>query len=196
MTLFEQFSTMIAMVIMGIWFGVSLSTYSRFVRPKKKWNWIMIATDILFWIVQGLLVFYVLLYVNQGEIRVYIFFALLLGYAAYKALLQTLYEWFLELLIKIISYVFNICKQILNYILIQPTLGLLKVFYKLGKMVSRLLLTIILFLVTVIVVPLKWLVSGLVPKSWREIIGQWFKLLTNYFVIMKDFLLKWLKRLR
>ena len=36
MTLTVQFYTMVAMVAMGVWLGIAMDTYSRFLHPSKK----------------------------------------------------------------------------------------------------------------------------------------------------------------
>src|SRR5574342_818018 len=101
MTLSTQFLTMLSMVGAGVLFGTSLDTYQRFLnRPKRK-RWFVFINDILFWLTQGLSIFYTLFLVNQGEIRFYIFLALLCGFAAYQSLFKRLYLSLLELLIRI-----------------------------------------------------------------------------------------------
>ncbi|MGV3488452.1 MAG: spore cortex biosynthesis protein YabQ [Tuberibacillus sp.] len=186
MTLPEQFATMIAMTAIGVWIGAGLTTYHRFLHTRKKWQWLMILTDILFWMVQGLLVFLVLLHVNEGEIRFYIFLALALGFSAYKALFEAFYKKGLEAFILVIRTAFRIITRTFSLFLIQPTIVLLKVFYRLGKMISRILLTVLLFLFTAVIFPLKWLYKLVIPKRWREsafafwgksktFVGKWFK---------------------
>ena len=74
MTLSVQFYTIVSMILMGVWLGVAVDTYGRFMHPNR-WSILLFLSDILFWIVQSLLVFFVLLQVNEGEIRFYIFIA-------------------------------------------------------------------------------------------------------------------------
>nr|MDH3175632.1 spore cortex biosynthesis protein YabQ [Bacillus pumilus] len=91
MTLTVQFYTMLSMVAMGIWSGASLDTYKLFVNREKTAKWLLIIHDLLFWPVQGLLFFYVLLLTNEGEFRLYIFLAVALGFSMYQALMKQLY---------------------------------------------------------------------------------------------------------
>lgn len=65
MTLTTQFYTMLAMSGMGLWLGASLDTYRLFVIRARTARWLLFIHDILFWILQGLLFFYVLLHVNE-----------------------------------------------------------------------------------------------------------------------------------
>ncbi|WP_230135846.1 spore cortex biosynthesis protein YabQ, partial [Peribacillus frigoritolerans] len=99
MTLTIQFYTLLAMIGMGSGFGAALDTYSRFLNRSERKRWIVFIHDFLFWIIQGLLIFYVLFLVNEGEFRLYLFLALLCGFSAYQALFKGFYQRFLEFLI-------------------------------------------------------------------------------------------------
>ena len=99
MTLTIQFYTLLAMIGMGSGFGAALDTYSRFLNRSERKRWIVFIHDFLFWIIQGLLIFYVLFLVNEGEFRLYLFLALLCGFSAYQALFKGFYQRLLEFLI-------------------------------------------------------------------------------------------------
>ena len=74
---------------------------STFLKRQERKRWLVFIHDILFWIVQALSVFYVLLLVNEAELRIYVFLALLCGFAAYQSLLKALYMKLLNFLIYI-----------------------------------------------------------------------------------------------
>ena len=74
---------------------------STFLKRQERKRWLVFIHDILFWIVQALFVFYVLLLVNEAELRIYVFLALLCGFAAYQSLLKALYMKLLNFLIYI-----------------------------------------------------------------------------------------------
>lgn len=166
MTLSEQFYSMIAMGGMGIWIGASLTTYHRFLPSKRVWRWILFLTDLIFWCVQGLIIFYVLLLVNQGTLRFYLFLALAIGFSAYKGLFETIYNKILEGVIRFTVGTARIVKKTVKLFFVQPLLYLLKLCFTLVKMVSRILLVILLFIGTIIYTPFKWLFHLLIPKSW------------------------------
>lgn len=187
MTLSEQFATMIAMTAMGGWIGVALTTYQRFIHPRKKWQWFMILTDILFWTVQGLLVFLVLLHVNEGEIRFYIFLALALGFSCYKALIEKAYKKCLEVMIHAIRSTSLFIGRTFSLFFVQPTIVLLKLLYRLVKMIGRILLSILLFLLSAIILPLKWIFQLVIPKKWIEKVISVTK-------VSKAFVTKWFKK--
>lgn len=186
MTLTEQFTTMIAMFAMGVWIGVGLSTYHRFLRPSKRRRWLLVIADILFWMIQGALIFLVLLNVNEGEIRFYIFLALACGYSAYKALLQTLYEKCLEAVIQAFLAVTRFIGRVFYLILVQPIYLLLKFFYYLGKLLFRVLFSVLLF----VYFPFKWLFRWLIPSSWKTAVRRFYRSIKRSF--MKG--LKWFKK--
>lgn len=72
MTLTTQFLTMISMAAMGSYLGAAIDTYNRFLFRSKRKSWLVFLNDIFFWILQGLIFFYVLFVINQGELRFYI----------------------------------------------------------------------------------------------------------------------------
>ena len=88
MTLSTQFMTMLAMIGMGIFFGAGLDTYNRFLKRRKRKSWLVFINDVLFWILQGLFIFFILFRVNQGELRFYIFIAFYVVLLPIKAYLK------------------------------------------------------------------------------------------------------------
>lgn len=170
MTLTVQFSTMMAMAIMGLWIGVSVDTYGRlFYRgPRRRWNLTQITADLVFWLLQGLLVFLVLLYVNHGSVRIYIFLALLCGYAAYRGLFQSVYRKMLESVIRAVRFTGRIVKKFLLFFLLRPFLGLLKVVLFLGKIILKVLFKILYFAWMGLWFPLKGLAGLVLPASVKQ----------------------------
>src|SRR5262245_25191931 len=98
MTLSTQFLSMLSMIGMGSLFGMMFDTYQRFLNRPKRNHWIVFFNDLLFWIIQALLIFYILFLVNNGELRFYIFIAILCGFAAYQSLLKGTYLKLLEII--------------------------------------------------------------------------------------------------
>ncbi|MDV2686764.1 spore cortex biosynthesis protein YabQ [Alkalihalophilus lindianensis] len=157
MSLTVQFYTMLSMAAMGIWLGAAIDTYGRFLRKRRSFHWLTACKDLLFWLIQGLIVFYVLLVSNHGEVRLYVFLAILCGYACYMALLQTTYKRVLEQIILLSIGFYRVIKNLFNVLLIVPIKYLLKLLYSLGMMVVTAILAIFLFLARMIWRPLKWM---------------------------------------
>ena len=120
MTLTTQFYTLLAMIGMGSFYGAALDTYNRFLKRSERKRWIVFIHDVLFWVIQGLLIFYVLFLVNEGEFRFYLFLALLCGFSAYQSLFKKLYQSSLELFIKIVINIFKFCVKSFQILIILP----------------------------------------------------------------------------
>ena len=126
MTLSTQFLTMLSMVGIGSLFGVMFDTYQRFLnRPKRK-HWIVFINDLLFWIIQSIIVFYTLFLVNNGELRFYIFIALLCGFAAYQSLFKTIYLRLLEMVIFSVISVYRFFKKTFQLLIYKPIVGIIQ----------------------------------------------------------------------
>ncbi|ASB86652.1 spore cortex biosynthesis protein YabQ [Bacillus sonorensis] len=120
MTLTTQFYTMLAMAGMGAWLGASLDTYTRFVIRSNTARWLLFIHDLLFWMVQGLLFFYVLLSVNEGEFRIYILLAVLLGFAAYQSLFKRIYLKILDWMISFFVLICRIFGKMMRMMVFRP----------------------------------------------------------------------------
>lgn len=156
-----------------------LDTYHRFLnRPKRK-SWIAFINDILFWIVQALLVFYVLFHVNKGEIRFYIFIALLCGFAAYQALLKGAYLWLLDRAIHAVIAAWRIFAKTVRLLIFKPVTGLIQlaialVLFLMKAVLSllRLLLRTVYYLIRMLIfLPLEKIFTflwKLLPKGIKK----------------------------
>jgi spore cortex biosynthesis protein YabQ len=208
MTLSTQFLTMLSMIGMGSVFGAMFDTYQRFLnRPKRK-QWIVFINDVLFWVIQALLVFYTLFIVNNGELRFYNFIALLCGFAAYQSLFKGIYLRLLELVINTVIATINFLKKTFRLLIYKPIVGLIQVviviivafgrgIYTLVKFIFK----VVLFILKMIFVPLqkillifwKLLPKGIkksVEKLYNKTAGN-FKEIKNYII---KFIHKWKKR--
>lgn len=202
MSLAIQFHTMIAMIIMGGWLGVALDTYGRFLKRPKRASWVLFLYDLLFWIVQALLFFYILLLVNEGQLRFYIILAILCGYAAYQSLFRNFYLKFLEMIIKGSIWTYFFIKRLLTLFVVRPIRGLIKlliaivlfignVFLMLGKLLWKLLH--IFF--NIIYRPIKWFFKILwrfVPEKFK----MFSKKIEGFYVTKKNIIVKWWKNFR
>lgn len=163
MSLTVQLQTMLAMVAMGGWLGIAIDTYSRLIRGRK-WNkLITVINDSLFWILQALFIFFILLQINEGEMRFYILLALLCGYSIYRALLYKIYHSVLETTIHAIVKIVRFCKTALVVLFINPTKELLKLLYRVCMIIIRILKIVIFFLLKFLYTPFLWLGRGI----WR-----------------------------
>ncbi|MFC4182040.1 spore cortex biosynthesis protein YabQ [Saccharococcus thermophilus] len=196
MSLTTQLATMLAMIGMGGWLGVALDTYNRFLQRQDRSHWIVFINDILFWIVQSLIIFYVLLLVNQGELRFYIFLAILCGYAAYQSLFRKIYLKVLEWLIWFVTRLYQFFVQLCRYVIIRPIQLLLQILLALilfiGKMLLslfRLSLRILHQLARLLFAPFRWMaliIWKITPPRWQRICTKIFAYLTGIIRQMKN----------
>ncbi|KFN01605.1 spore cortex biosynthesis protein YabQ [Bacillus clarus] len=170
MSLTVQLYTMLSMIGMGAWIGASLDTYQRFLKRTQRKRWLVFIHDILFWIVQALLVFYVLLLVNEAELRIYVFLALLCGFAAYQSLLKALYMKMLNFLIYIFVQTIQFFIRIIQLLMIKPViiiaqlvvafiLFLFRILLSIGHVLWRFLVWILLFVWKVFFWPVRFIAS-------------------------------------
>jgi len=208
MTLSTQFLTMLSMIGMGSVFGAMFDTYQRFLnRPKRK-QWIVFINDLLFWIIQALLIFYTLFMVNDGELRFYIFIALLCGFAAYQSLFKGIYLKLLEVVIQTVIATINFLKKTFRLLIYKPVLGLIQlviaIIIAFGRGIFTLvkfIFKVVLFILKIIIFPVqkilllfwKLLPKGIkksVEKLYNKTAGN-FKEIKNY---INTFINKWKKR--
>jgi spore cortex biosynthesis protein YabQ len=209
MSLTTQFYTMIAMIGMGSYLGAALDTYGRFLKRPKRARWLVFINDILFWVLQGLIIFYILLSVNEGELRFYVFLALLCGYAAYQSLLRTSYQRFLEILIQAVIRTYRFLEKTFHLLIVRPIqllvqliivllMGLLNILLAIGKI----LLNIFTVLLKVLLSPFKWigvLLWRMVPQKLKKFLFKYFTRfagISRHAKNMKHMIIKWWKKIR
>lgn len=209
MSLTTQFYTMIAMIGMGSWLGAALDTYGRFLKRPKRAQWFLFINDILFWVLQGLIIFYILLSVNEGELRVYVFLALLCGYAAYQSLFRTGYLKLLEVLISGVISTYRFIAKTLHLFIVRPIQLLIQFIivlalgaFKLLTAVCRIFYNILVVLLKIILSPVRFigvLLWKLVPRKMKNFLVKYFY---NYAGILKRIknikyvVIKWWNKLR
>ncbi|WP_251554324.1 spore cortex biosynthesis protein YabQ [Neobacillus muris] len=143
MSLSTQFLTMISMIGMGSLFGAMLDTYQRFLKRPKRKSWIVFINDLLFWTIQALLIFYALFLANNGELRLYIFVALLCGFAAYQSLFKGLYLWLLEFLIQTVISIARFLRDTFVLLIYKPIAGLIQLITIILLSIGRGLLSLV-----------------------------------------------------
>ncbi|RRN68267.1 spore cortex biosynthesis protein YabQ [Peribacillus simplex] len=206
MTLTTQFYTLLAMIGMGSAFGAALDTYSRFLKRSERKRWIVFIHDFLFWIIQGLLIFYVLFLVNEGEFRLYLFLALLCGFSAYQALFKGFYQRFLELLIILVIKLARFITDAVQMLIFLPIkwliVSVIAIIIGLGKFVLALLKwagKILLFILNIFWRPLKWILTyiwNLLPVFVTKNVGKFYNKGKGILLKIKNSIIRTLNRWR
>lgn len=205
MTLSVQFITMIAMIWTGVFFGVAFDTYNRLFQRRKRKKAIVFLNDILFWLLQGLLAFYILYVINQGEIRFYIFLALLCGFAAYQSLLKSGYLRLLEIMIATIVRVTQFVIKVIKLFIIRPLhtialflLSLILFTFKGLWALAKLLCHTLLLLIRAIFTPIRWiglLLGKYLPQPITSFAKKLYNRCNSLIVRVKSTVQQWMKRM-
>lgn len=184
------------MAAMGSYLGAAIDTYNRFLFRSKRKSWLVFLNDIFFWILQGLIFFYVLFVINQGELRFYIFLAILCGFAAYQSLLKRGYARVLEIIITMIISIYRYAVKIFLMLIYRPIVSLLLGCVSLVTMIGKGLFTLVKWTIQVIwmiiklvLTPVKWLLIlfwNLLPKHIKKTVEKLYNKLAGYYQSIKN----------
>ena len=122
----NQAQLFLVFIINGIIIGI-LFDFFRILRKSFKTNDITTyIEDFLFWILTGFSILFTLFKFNNGEIRLYMFFAIAIGILLYMLIFSS---YIIKINVSIIIILKKIVKKILYYVF-MPILFLLKVLKK------------------------------------------------------------------
>ncbi|RSL29037.1 spore cortex biosynthesis protein YabQ [Salibacterium salarium] len=169
MSLTVQFQTLATMMMMGLVIGLNLDFYQRLTVQVIRKVWTRAIGDILFWVVQALLVFYVLLQANEGELRVYVFFALLAGFVVYRKVGRPPFLSVLERGFTLADWLRRLSIAILQVILIYPLKFVLKLTTSSVMIGLTLITNILSILMKLLLFPLK-LIGYITAPLFKRII--------------------------
>lgn len=196
MTLSVQFYTLLVMIGMGSYFGAALDTYNRFLKRSKRKSWIVFINDFLFWVVQGLFIFYVLFLVNEGELRFYSFLALLCGFSAYQALIKGLFTKCLEAVIHFIIVTLGFIKKSIQTLIFHPikwlAAGIIFLLISLAKgiyLVIKSILKMIHSVIKIVLRPFVWAFKRIwsyLPKPVTKNVAKFYNRITGIFDKLKN----------
>ena len=100
----------------GVATGILFDFFRILRRTIKTSNFITYIEDVLFWILTGLLILYNIWYFNNGEIRIFMFWGMILGVLIYMSTLSNIlikiFSKTLKAIIKILELPFKFIKKI------------------------------------------------------------------------------------
>lgn len=164
MTLDTQLITMGAMIVGGMYLGMANDTFRRFTPLWKKSRVLTYILEILFWLTQITVLFYVLYRINFGEIRIYYFVAIAFGFTLYITFLQTIYKKLLHLFIRFVTKLLTI----LYNIVVTPIIYIVKLIIRILLWIIR----IILKLLYAIVKLLHAIIKLILPEKVYKFISK------------------------
>ena len=204
MTLSTQFFTLLSMIGMGTLFGAMFDTYQRFLKRPKRKQWIVFFNDLLFWIIQAVIIFYTLFLVNNGELRFYIFLALICGFAAYQSLFKGIYLRLLEFVIKSVIAISRFLKRTFQLLIYKPIVGLIQLVIIIIIAIGRGLFTLVKFIgkvllliVKIILFPLQKILLifwKLLPKSIKKSVEKLYNKTAGNFQRIRNYITKLIDR--
>ncbi|MEH7180043.1 spore cortex biosynthesis protein YabQ [Neobacillus vireti] len=204
MTLSTQFLTMLSMIGMGSLFGAMFDTYQRFLDRPNRNSWIVFFNDLLFWVIQALIIFYILFLVNNGELRFYIFVALLCGFAAYQSLFKGIYLKSLEFMINTVIAIYRFMRRAFLLIIYKPVLGLIQLVISIVILLGRGLFSLVQFVLKIVLFVFKvlwtivgkilWIIWKLLPKGIKKYVEKLYNRAAGIFMEIKNYLFKLIKK--
>ncbi|NQX70538.1 spore cortex biosynthesis protein YabQ [Paenibacillus alba] len=177
MTLHVQFQTIFMMFLSGVAICAIFDVFRVLSGKLKLPRWTIPLVDIVYWIVATILVFRLLLYSNEGQVRVFIFLGLGIGVCFYFALLSNLVIHLTLLIIRIIIAIYRFLAKTVEIVLIKPIIGL----YRLTVIILGFLLAVAIFLYRIVL--------QLLYPFWRLLLWM-TRPAHKYFVVPV-----WLKKL-
>ncbi|KQX57747.1 spore cortex biosynthesis protein YabQ [Paenibacillus sp. Root444D2] len=178
MTLNVQFHTIFMMFLSGIAIGAIFDVFRVLSGKLRLPRWTIPFIDMVYWIVATILVFRLLIYSNEGQVRVFIFLGMGIGICFYFAFLSTWVIRITLLLIRITIAIYRFIAKTVEIILIKPIIGL----YRLTVIILGFLLAVAIFLYRIVL--------QLLYPVWRLLLWM-TRPVHKYFVIPV-----WLKKLK
>ncbi|WNR44778.1 spore cortex biosynthesis protein YabQ [Paenibacillus roseipurpureus] len=146
MTLHVQFHTIFMMFLSGVSIGAIFDVFRVLSGKLRLPRWAIPIVDGIYWIVATILVFKILIYSNEGQVRMFIFLGIGIGICFYFAFLSS---WVIKLtlvLIRIIVAIYRFLKKTVEILIIKPIIAL----YRLTVIILGFLLAVAIFLYKIV----------------------------------------------
>ncbi len=128
MSLETQFVTLSLMLASGLALGVLFDTYRVLSGQLRLPRWLIAPLDIVYWIAATILVFLVLYYGNQGQLRIFVFAGLLAGVLLYYRLLSSFIMKLVLQIVKLVKACARIVVKVADAAIVTPIVGLYRIF--------------------------------------------------------------------
>lgn len=139
---FEQLSTFLNFFLTGITIGILFDIFRILRKSFKTLDFITYIQDILFWILTGSILLYSIFTFNNGELRGYIFLAIIFGLVMYILVVS---KYFIDIsakilcsIKKVVSYPFKIFLTLIKkYFLLPINKNISKINFKIFKITKK-----------------------------------------------------------
>lgn len=108
--LLSQFNTAFIFFLTGICIGLLFDFFRIQRKVLKTCDFITYIQDILFWIVSGLIIIFVIMKYTNGEIRIYMVLGIILGILIYFLIIS---KYIMKIFVCILSFLLNIIGKLL-----------------------------------------------------------------------------------
>ncbi|MCF6094690.1 spore cortex biosynthesis protein YabQ [Microaerobacter geothermalis] len=157
MSIIVQFHTFLWTVVNGIALGLLFDIYRVFRIFLRLSKFFLFLTDLLYWFFAIPLVFFTLLFVNDGEVRIYIFLGLFLGGILYFYFMSSLMMRFLIGLVRWLIQLYESVKKMIHFIVIKPLIFLFRFLLRSVQIIFISALTIVWWIILKLYHLLTWM---------------------------------------
>ncbi len=167
MTIEIQFASFITMGIVGFYLGCMFDTNERIIQAIKGSRIVKGLCQLVFWLIQSMIIFYLLVKVNGGQVRLYFIIAIIFGYWLYFLRFRKVYQRTLARIIQLIKAILLFIKKTITTIIIKPIKLLVLAFLTVINLVIMMVLKLFSFLLIMI----GWLfrpILLIIPKNVRK----------------------------
>lgn len=186
---------MFMMLGSGIYLGMAHDTFRRL---ERYWNKLVVASffiEILYWLLQGLVIFYFLFISNHGELRVYIFLLILCGFTMYQALFKPIYHHVLEWGIAAALVMLRAVHRLYTIFIFYPIKGLGVLLLKMVEVCFATLVWLLLLIGKVVWYPIQ-LMGRLMWQITPKFLKNYLSPLRGFYSKIKNILLQWWNKIR
>ena len=150
----NQLKTFVVFIVDGLLIGIGFDFFRILRKSFNTSDFVTYIEDVLFWIISGIILVYSIFIFNNGNIRIYMFLAILIGICIYILLFSktiisiciriiSIIKIFVIKLKNIIYYPFNFILNIVKKIFIRPVNFIFINFKKISSKKNNLCLKIL-----------------------------------------------------
>lgn len=125
-SLLSQLYVLLIFLLSGVFIGVLFDIFRVFRRSFKTPDFITYTQDVLFWILTGIYIIYIILQYGDGKIRIYMIIGLIIGFVLYITIAS---KYFIKINVKIIDIIKTVISKIISFLLF-PIKMIFKVLHK------------------------------------------------------------------